>query len=124
LSAHGGLLDLNANVDGYPQINSYQGLLQTDGVPDGQGLPPLRIGARSGAVLFVPPRPTEGASGCRKRLVAHTVGHCSKSSTGASCALTMANRRMRGSVAEEGADVMFKEDDFTVEEGVSLFDLL
>ena len=51
------------------------------------------------------------------------MGRCSRSGTDASRAPTMANRRMRGSVAKEGADVMVEEDYFTVEEGVSLFDL-
>jgi hypothetical protein len=28
-------LDLNTDVDGYPYISTYQGLLQGDGVPSG-----------------------------------------------------------------------------------------
>lgn len=124
-------LDLNTNMDGYPHIDSYQGLLQGDGIPGGHGLLPLCIGARSGSVPFVPPRLTGGASGSRKHLASRATRCHAKSGSSTNRAPPMANRRLRGSIAASssgldagGADAMEQEDDNGIENEVSLFVLL
>lgn len=123
-------LDLNSNADDYPHIDSYQWLLQADGVPRGRGLPPLRIGTRSDGVPFVPPRPTGGASGSRKCPAAHAAGRCTKATSCNARAGSMANCVFHGSVVASGsippmdaydAHAIEQEDDNGVEDGVSLY---
>lgn len=110
-------LDLNVDVDGYAHIDSYQGLVQGDGILGGHGLSPLRIGARSGSVPFVPPRLVQRAP--RRR---------ANSGSSVARAPPMANRRLHGSIASGssglvagGANAMEEEDDNGIENEVSLF---
>ena len=117
-------LDLNTDAAGFPYMGSYQGLLQGDLAPGGRGLLPLRIGARSGAGGFVPPRPTAGATGSGKRPASRAAVCRSRVGTGSSRARAPA-ARMRGTVASGSSypptEVMEPEDDDDIPPEVSLF---
>ena len=91
-------LDLNIDAVGFPYMGSYQGLLQGDFAPGGRGLLPLRIGARSRAGGFVPPRPTAGATRSGKRPATCAVVRRSRVGTSSSRARAPA-ARLHGSVA-------------------------
>ena len=77
-------LDLNTDAAGFPYMGSYQGLLQGDFAPGGRGLLPLRIGTRSSAGGFIPPRPTIGATGSGKRPPSRATVRCFRVGTGSS----------------------------------------
>lgn len=120
-------LDLNSDADGYPHIQSYQGLLQAEGVPGGRGLPPLRLGTRSGTVPFLAHCPSRGACGSKKHLTARAAGRRTMSGFGGGHGGSTANRIGHGSMATRsfvppmdayGAHAMEKADDNGLEEGV------
>ena len=117
-------LDLNTDVAGFPYMGSYQGLLQGDFAPSGRGLLPLRIGARSGAGGFVPPRPTAGATGSEKRLASRAAMRRSRVGARSSRARAPATR-LRGTVASASSapptEGMDSEDDDDIPHEVSLF---
>ena len=126
-------LDLNTDSTSFPYMGSYQGLLQGDSIPDGRGLPPIRIDAKSSGVLFVPPRPTIGASGSRKCPASRGVVRRTRVGTGGARAGSTVNRaptaRMRGSVASgssypptEGMELE-DDDDVPPEVRFSMFNL-
>ena len=85
---------------------------------------PLRIGARSGAGGFVPPRPTAGATGSGKRLASRAAVRRSRVGTGSSRARAPA-ARLRGTVASGSSapltEGMEPEDDDDIPHEVSLF---
>lgn len=133
-------LDLNCSHDGFPFVNSYQELLQGDGVPAGAGLPSLGIGSRSVGGAFVPPRPTGGASGSGKRPAARSAGRRTKSGSGKARVALSASRMpppgMRGSMAsgssygpsdaveeEEEGDNVFPDEVSYLQYNLICFDL-
>jgi hypothetical protein len=58
-----GSLDLNVDAEGYPQIQSYQHLLNASAYPNVHGLQPLRIRPAYDVGHFVPPRAALGEGG-------------------------------------------------------------
>ncbi|KAL6853412.1 hypothetical protein ACP4OV_019441 [Aristida adscensionis] len=76
--AHNHSLDLNSQIEDFPFIESYSGLLRSEG---GRG-EVLGRGARGGHSEFQPPRPAGGGGAAGRG--GHTGGRCSRSAGTAS----------------------------------------